>query len=83
MDEAVGEVDTDPEAWGLREMLWRFLKRHTAGEARKVVTSASNRNGLGGLAKTALAVRTRVGHAGSGSDGILHRHGVEASQNSE
>ena len=26
-------------------MLWRFLKRYTAGEARKVVSSASNRNG--------------------------------------
>ena len=45
LDEEVGEVDTDPEAWGLREMLWRFLKRYTAGEAKKVVCSAPNRNG--------------------------------------
>ena len=35
----------DPEAWAQREMIWRFLKRYTAGEARKVVSSASNRNG--------------------------------------
>ena len=38
-------MDMDPEAWALREMLWRFLKRYTAGEARKVVTRASHRNG--------------------------------------
>jgi len=44
-EEEVSEVDMDPEAWALREMLWRFLKRYTAGEARKVVTSAPNRNG--------------------------------------
>ena len=24
LDEEVGEVDTDPEAWAIREMLWRF-----------------------------------------------------------
>ena len=45
LDEEVGEVDTDPEAWAIREMLWRFLKRYTAGEAKKVVCSAPNRNG--------------------------------------
>jgi len=44
-EEEVSEVDMDPEAWAQREMLWRFLKRYTAGEARKVVSSASNRNG--------------------------------------
>ena len=26
-------------------MVWRFLKRYTTGEARKVVSSAPNRNG--------------------------------------
>jgi len=45
LDEEVGEVDTDPEAWAIREMLWSFLKRYTAGEAKKVVCSAPNRNG--------------------------------------
>ena len=44
-EEEVSEVDMDPEAWAQREMLWRFLKRYTAGEARKVVTGAPNRNG--------------------------------------
>ena len=28
LDEEVGEVDMDPEAWGVREMLWRFLKTY-------------------------------------------------------
>ena len=44
-DEEVEEVDVDPPAWGQREMLWRFLKRYTAGDARKVVSSVSDRNG--------------------------------------
>jgi len=44
-EEEISEVDLDPEAWAQREMIWRFLKRYTAGEARKVVSSASNRNG--------------------------------------
>ena len=44
-EEEISEVDLDPEAWAQREMIWRFLKRYTAGEARKVVASASHRNG--------------------------------------
>ena len=44
-DEEVAEVDMDPEAWKCREMVWRFLKRYTSGEAKKVVCSAPNRNG--------------------------------------
>ena len=44
-DEEVVEVDMDPEAWKSREMVWRFLKRYTSGEAKKVVCSAPNRNG--------------------------------------
>ena len=44
-DEEVEEVDVDPAAWEQREMLWRFLKRYTAGDARKVVSSVSDRNG--------------------------------------
>jgi len=44
-DEEVAEVDMDPEAWKCREMIWRFLKKYTSGEARKVVCSAPNRNG--------------------------------------
>ena len=44
-EEEISEVDLDPEAWAQREMIWRFLKRYTAGEAREVVSSASNRNG--------------------------------------
>ena len=44
-EEEVAEVDMDPEAWTCREMVWRFLKQHAAGEARKVVGSAPNRNG--------------------------------------
>ena len=43
-DEEVVEVDMDPEAWKSREMVWRFLKRYTSGEAKKVVCSAPNRN---------------------------------------
>ena len=38
-------MDVDPAAWEQREMLWRFLKRYTAGDARKVVSSVSDRNG--------------------------------------
>jgi len=30
---------------GNREMLWRFLKKYTAGDARKIVSSVSDRNG--------------------------------------
>ena len=44
-EEEISDVDLDPEAWAQRDMIWRFLKRYTAGEARKVVSSASNRNG--------------------------------------
>ena len=44
-DEEVEEVDVDPAAWEQREVLWRFLKRYTAGDARKVVSSVSDRNG--------------------------------------
>ena len=44
-DEEVEEVDVDPAAWEQREMLWMFLKRYTAGDARKVVSSVSDRNG--------------------------------------
>ena len=44
-EEEVAEVDMDPEAWSCREMIWRFLKKYTSGEARKVVCSAPNRNG--------------------------------------
>ena len=44
-EEEISEVDWDPEAWAQREMRWRFLNRYTAGEERKVVSSASKRNG--------------------------------------
>ena len=44
-EEEVSEVDWDDEAWNQREMTWRFLKRYTTGEAKKVVTSVSHRNG--------------------------------------
>ena len=44
-EEEVAEVDMAPDAWNCREMVWRFLKQYTAGEARKVVGSAPNRNG--------------------------------------
>ena len=44
-EEEVSEADMDPVAWAQRDMIWRFLKRYSAGEARKVVTSASHRNG--------------------------------------
>ena len=40
-DEEVSEVDWDEEPWNQREMIWRFLKRYTTGEAKKVVTSVS------------------------------------------
>jgi len=39
-EEEISEVDFDPDAWEQREMLWRFLKRYTTGDARKVVSSA-------------------------------------------
>ena len=35
----------DALAWEQREMLWRFLKKYTAGDARKIVSSVSDRNG--------------------------------------
>ena len=44
-DEEVSEVDWDEEPWNQREMIWRFLKRYTTGEAKKVVTSVSHHNG--------------------------------------
>ena len=44
-DEEIEEVDVDPVAWDQREMRWRFLKRYTADDARKVVSSVSDRNG--------------------------------------
>ena len=44
-DEEVEVVDMAPDAWNCREMVWRFLKQYTAGEARKVVGSAPNRTG--------------------------------------
>jgi len=44
-EEEISEVDFDPDAWEQREMLWRFLKRYTTGDARKVVSSAPHRNG--------------------------------------
>ena len=43
--EEVLEADWEDDAWNQREMIWRFLKRYTAGEAKKVVTSVSHRNG--------------------------------------
>ena len=43
-DDEVSEVDWDEEPWNQREMIWRFLKRYTTGEATKVVTSVSQRN---------------------------------------
>ena len=39
------EADLEDDAWNQREMIWRFLKTKTTGEAKKVVTSASHRNG--------------------------------------
>ena len=44
-DEEVSEVDWDEEPWNQCEMIWRFLKRYTTGEAKKVVTSVSHHNG--------------------------------------
>ena len=44
-DEEVTDLDMSAGAWEHREMVWRFLKQYTAGEARKVVGSAPNRNG--------------------------------------
>ena len=44
-DEEVTDLDMSAGAWSHREMVWRFLKQYTAGEARKVVGSAPNRNG--------------------------------------
>jgi len=39
------EADWEDDAWNQREMIWRFLKTKTTGEAKKVVTSVSHRNG--------------------------------------
>ena len=44
-DEEVSEVDWDEEPWNQREMIWRFIKRYTTGETKKVVTSVSHHNG--------------------------------------
>ena len=44
-DEEIDEVDVDVKAWEQTEMLWRFLKKYTAGDARKIVSSVSDRNG--------------------------------------
>ena len=44
-EEEVSEVDWDDAAWNQPEMIWRFLKRYTTGEAKKVVLNASQRNG--------------------------------------
>ena len=35
----------DEEWWDKTGMLWRFLRRHTDGDARKVVTSVYEKNG--------------------------------------
>ena len=43
-DEEVTDLDMSSGAWSHRELVWRFLKQYTAGEARKVVGSAPNRN---------------------------------------
>ena len=44
-EEEISEVYSDPDAWEQREMPWRFLKRYTTGDARKVVSTAPHRNG--------------------------------------
>ena len=44
-EKEISEVDVAPGPWEQREMMWRFLKRYTAGDARKVVSSVSDRNG--------------------------------------
>ena len=44
-EEEASEVDWDEDPWNQREMIWRFLKRYTTGEAKKVVTSVSHHNG--------------------------------------
>ena len=59
-DEEVAEVDMDPEAWKCREMVWRFLKRYTSGEAKKVVCSAPNRSGWEAWRKLHLQYEPRL-----------------------
>ena len=44
-EEEIDGVDVDERAWEQREMLWRFLKKYTAGDASKIVSSVSDRNG--------------------------------------
>ena len=44
-EEEVTDLDMSAGAWDHREMVWRFLKQYTGGEAKKVVGSAPNRNG--------------------------------------
>ena len=44
-DEEVTDLDMSAGAWSHREMVRRFLKQYTAGEAKKVVGSVPNRNG--------------------------------------
>ena len=69
-EEEVSEVDMDPEAWAMREMLWRFLKRYTAGEARKVVTSASHRNGWEAWRKLRLQFEPALVMRGKGQSAV-------------
>ena len=44
-DEEVTDLDMSASAWQQRSMVWRFLKAHTANDARKAVTSTTQRNG--------------------------------------
>ena len=75
------EADWEDDAWNQREMIWRFLKRYTTGEAKKVVTSASHRNGWEAWRKVKPSVRTRIGNARSRRYGELHQHGEPSGQN--
>ena len=59
--EEIEEVDVDPVAWEQRGMLWRFLKKYTAGDARKIVSSVSDRNGWEAWRKLHLQFEPALG----------------------
>ena len=44
-EEEIEEMEFDDKAWDMQEMLRRFLRKYTAGDAKKIVSSVSDRNG--------------------------------------
>ena len=44
-EDEIEELTFENDEWEQKEMLWRFLRKYTEGDAKKVVASVHERNG--------------------------------------